>query len=133
MAVPKQVTCRGGTGTSAIDYYALNDAVLRGFQGVEADMRWDRRPRRPALLKLSDNGQKIRHFIYTVNPALPVERIVGPLREGPTWSAHQVLASACLDMAFDERSDVAVAWALLSRLWGRSAVTAATEVAHATG
>eukprot|EP00959_Pyramimonas_sp_CCMP1952_P247327 5170161-Pyramimonas_sp.AAC.1 len=37
MAVPKQVTCRGGTGVSTIDYFALNDAALRSFQGVEAD------------------------------------------------------------------------------------------------
>eukprot|EP00959_Pyramimonas_sp_CCMP1952_P163668 3421404-Pyramimonas_sp.AAC.1 len=127
------VTELESSGASTIDYFALNDAALRGFQGVEADMRWSKRPHRPALLKLLDHGQKIRHFIYTVTPALPVERITGPLREGPTWSTHCILANTCLDMALDEHSDVAVAWALPSRLWGQFAVTAAMEVAHATG
>eukprot|EP00959_Pyramimonas_sp_CCMP1952_P362830 7598117-Pyramimonas_sp.AAC.1 len=36
-------------------------------------------------------------------------------------------------MAFDEQGNVAVVWALLSRLRGRLAVAAASEAAHATG
>eukprot|EP00959_Pyramimonas_sp_CCMP1952_P212708 4450643-Pyramimonas_sp.AAC.1 len=71
-------------------------------------MRWSKRPHRPALLKLPGRGQKIREFIYAAAPALPVERITGPLREGPAWSTHCILANACLDMALDENSDAAV-------------------------
>eukprot|EP00959_Pyramimonas_sp_CCMP1952_P098742 2064223-Pyramimonas_sp.AAC.1 len=38
MAVPKQITCRGGMGSAVIGYFAVNDVLLRWHRGVEADM-----------------------------------------------------------------------------------------------
>eukprot|EP00959_Pyramimonas_sp_CCMP1952_P427925 8961803-Pyramimonas_sp.AAC.1 len=47
MAAPKQITCRGGMGSTIIDYFAVNGVLLRGYRGIEADMTWSTRPHRP--------------------------------------------------------------------------------------
>eukprot|EP00959_Pyramimonas_sp_CCMP1952_P471538 9498583-Pyramimonas_sp.AAC.1 len=36
LAFPAQATFRGGMGASTIDFFCLNDAVVRGYRGVNA-------------------------------------------------------------------------------------------------
>eukprot|EP00959_Pyramimonas_sp_CCMP1952_P450284 9428178-Pyramimonas_sp.AAC.1 len=54
-----------------------------GHRGVEADMTWSKRPHRPVMMKIVDNGMKVQHFVYTVTPTLPLDQTFGP-RKQPT-------------------------------------------------
>eukprot|EP00959_Pyramimonas_sp_CCMP1952_P258433 5401909-Pyramimonas_sp.AAC.1 len=73
----------GGTGSTVIDYFAVNDVMLRGYRGAEADMAWSKRPHRPVMMNRVGNGMKVQHFVHTVTPALPVDQVIGP-RKQPT-------------------------------------------------
>eukprot|EP00959_Pyramimonas_sp_CCMP1952_P427614 8955625-Pyramimonas_sp.AAC.1 len=47
IAMPDQVTFRGGTGCSTIDYFCLNNAAQRGFRGVQVQSSWHEKAHRP--------------------------------------------------------------------------------------
>eukprot|EP00959_Pyramimonas_sp_CCMP1952_P228116 4770024-Pyramimonas_sp.AAC.1 len=73
-------------------------------------MQWAKRPHRPVLLSIVDNGYSIRHFVYTVSPSLPSAPVIGPTAAPADWSTHRALAEACLAMATDEAQSVEAVW-----------------------
>eukprot|EP00959_Pyramimonas_sp_CCMP1952_P287303 6008647-Pyramimonas_sp.AAC.1 len=50
---PSNYTCRGGTGSSVIDFFGLNDPCMRAFKAVSVDKKWTVRPHRPVILELA--------------------------------------------------------------------------------
>eukprot|EP00959_Pyramimonas_sp_CCMP1952_P402726 8439104-Pyramimonas_sp.AAC.1 len=106
MAVPRQIACRGGMGSTVIDYFAVNDVPLRGYRGVEADMTWSKRPRRPVIVSIVDNGMEAQRSVYTATPTLPVDQIIGPRKQPTDWSTLRALAQACTGIANDDNCDV---------------------------
>eukprot|EP00959_Pyramimonas_sp_CCMP1952_P347330 7274865-Pyramimonas_sp.AAC.1 len=86
-------------------------------------MAWHKKAHRPVQLQLVDNGVDVQHYVYSVSPKLPVTPPPGP-RTGPIdWTLHRALAERTVEIAADPSSDVAVVWALLTRVYGRFAVS----------
>eukprot|EP00959_Pyramimonas_sp_CCMP1952_P387279 8116033-Pyramimonas_sp.AAC.1 len=59
--MPDQVTFRGGTGCSTIDYFCLNNAAQQGFRGVQVQSCRHKKAHWPVQLKIADNGYAIQH------------------------------------------------------------------------
>eukprot|EP00959_Pyramimonas_sp_CCMP1952_P290197 6069837-Pyramimonas_sp.AAC.1 len=132
-AVPSHVTFRGGTGVSTIDYFCLNNAIVRGHRGVHTVMQWHKKAPRPVQLSLVDSGRKIQHYVYTVSAKLPATPPPVPLTQPIDWTLRAALARQALELAQNESSDLGVSWAFLSNVHGKYAVTVAEYAAQNAG
>eukprot|EP00959_Pyramimonas_sp_CCMP1952_P002652 54618-Pyramimonas_sp.AAC.1 len=111
-------TCRGGTGSSIIDYFGLNDPCMRAYNHVKVDASWSIRPHRPVQLAIASQGFRVQHFVYTVAPSLSISPPIGPRPEPPDWGPVRGLVERCVEMAGGEKADPGVAHHLLSTSWG---------------
>eukprot|EP00959_Pyramimonas_sp_CCMP1952_P184217 3852288-Pyramimonas_sp.AAC.1 len=129
----KAITCRGGAGNTAIDYFALNTAANRAFSDVRADMLWSRRHPRPVLLYLKGTAASMRKLVYSAVPSLGKKGIVGPQPEPPRWRVARSVTDAARQACCDESVGAITGGCILSRAWALFASLAARQIGGVTG
>ena len=127
------VTCRGGTGSTIIDYFVMNSASERAFAGVEADLTWAKRPHRPVQLRLRGNPSSLQKLVYTRVPSLGRTRMIGPSAHGSCWRAPKAVADAAKKACCDPEVSAQTSWCLMSRAWGMLAPKMARHIGAVTG
>ena len=86
---PTTVACRGGAGSTIIDYFAFNSAGARAFAGVCADLLWPKRLYRPVIFTLKGHASQLKKLVYLAAPTFGKKVVFGPRPARILGSPHE--------------------------------------------
>ncbi len=115
-------TCRSPSSISEIDFFYVHDAMTAGLAEVAVVEGAGTAPHVPVRLRFHARQTSARALMLRRPQRIGIERIHGPLREGPCWTAVAAASEALLakardhDCAIDEQvrkeySELFATWA----------------------
>ncbi len=125
-------TCRMRKSSNEIDFFAFSRDMARAVQAIRTVEGVGTRPHVPVRVQMYPRVTSMRALVLRLPPALPTERIVGPIRETWCWEQLQKRAEK---IEMEVRGGVALAAIEepLMDLFSDWADAAEAEVVEATG
>ena len=124
-------TCFAASSSSPIDLFVVHGGLQDGVNDVRSISGTCVRTHRPVALRFHPRLVALRMRKLKKPPAIPVDRVCGPVREPADWLPQNSLAEEALKAALSGSRGMALH--LLDAAFESFADAAELEVLHATG